>query len=518
MRQTHFSMLPLQAFQPRCGRFGMTLEGGAVNFVEDVFEGVGNVIGDVVDFAGDVVEGVVEGVQDVGRDIDDFVNDEIPGGWGTVATVAALTVGVPGFPGAEGAAAAGATEGAALGIEGFGAAADMVGGSLAGTYVPGIEGFGAAADMVGGSLAGTYVPGIEGFADVADIVGQGASNIDLTAIPGPENVFEYGYYDVIDVPPAPVIDRSIPFSQTAYDQFAGIPGLVRGVGDLVGAGIETITQNPRDTLRVINTVNQLTAEPPTRPIGQTRFTGTSLLNPLGSGTPVAGGLPGSLEATELAAAPVNFIPPSPMNLLQLRQLYPQLNTVDPKLLQLLTGRSAQTSPSYYTYGAGLSSTADSASDAIPSGRTNLSLNPTGGLPTAGFPSIAADRLGTARSAMPNYMQGSPLMQTGFDLLGGRSNLGFAHGGSTHQPEFITGATGHYVQGKGDGQSDDIPAMLADGEYVFDADTVAALGNGSNKAGAAVLDRMRQNIRKHKRAAADKDIPPKAKSPLAYMKG
>jgi hypothetical protein len=97
--------------------------------------------------------------------------------------------------------------------------------------------------------------------------------------------------------------------------------------------------------------------------------------------------------------------------------------------------------------------------------------------------------------------------------------GYKRGGlAGHQPEFITGATGHYVKGKGDGQSDDIPAMLADGEYVFDADTVAALGNGSSDAGAERLDEMRQAIRKHKRSAPVDKIPPKAKSPLEYLKG
>jgi hypothetical protein len=95
----------------------------------------------------------------------------------------------------------------------------------------------------------------------------------------------------------------------------------------------------------------------------------------------------------------------------------------------------------------------------------------------------------------------------------------AKGGTVdHKPEFITGATGHFVQGRGDGQSDDIPAMLADGEYVFDADTVAALGNGSSKAGALQLDKMREAIRKHKRSAPHDKIPPKAKSPLQYLKG
>jgi hypothetical protein len=77
---------------------------------------------------------------------------------------------------------------------------------------------------------------------------------------------------------------------------------------------------------------------------------------------------------------------------------------------------------------------------------------------------------------------------------------------------------HYVQGAGGGQDDLIDARLADGEYVFDADVVSALGDGSNKEGAAKLDAMRRAIRKHKRSASVDKIPPKAKSPLAYMRG
>ena len=92
----------------------------------------------------------------------------------------------------------------------------------------------------------------------------------------------------------------------------------------------------------------------------------------------------------------------------------------------------------------------------------------------------------------------------------------ANGGEPHIPEFVTGATGHYVKGRGDGQSDDIPAMLADGEYVFDADTVAQLGNGSSDAGAKLLDHFRESLREHKRSAPSDKIPHKA-NPLAYMK-
>jgi hypothetical protein len=136
----------------------------------------------------------------------------------------------------------------------------------------------------------------------------------------------------------------------------------------------------------------------------------------------------------------------------------------------------------------------------------------------------------------------------------------------HDPEFITGLTGYYACGGGTGQSDDIPALLHDGDYVMDAETVSALGDGSSKAGrevldgfrnkiphgkaaggqvvpakiadgeyvfpaafvtalgggdnkqgAAILDGLREKLRAHKRAAPLGKIPPKAKSPLEYIK-
>ena len=75
------------------------------------------------------------------------------------------------------------------------------------------------------------------------------------------------------------------------------------------------------------------------------------------------------------------------------------------------------------------------------------------------------------------------------------------------------------QGAGDGRSDSIEARLSDGEYVIDAETVALLGNGSTKAGAAMLDQMRQQIRQQKgKALAKGKFSPDAKAPLAYMKG
>jgi hypothetical protein len=78
--------------------------------------------------------------------------------------------------------------------------------------------------------------------------------------------------------------------------------------------------------------------------------------------------------------------------------------------------------------------------------------------------------------------------------------------------------GKHVAGKGDGQSDDIPAWLADGEFVFPADVVSALGNGSTKAGTDKLYEMMHNIRERARSKGPKDLPPAAlKSPLDYLK-
>ena len=76
-----------------------------------------------------------------------------------------------------------------------------------------------------------------------------------------------------------------------------------------------------------------------------------------------------------------------------------------------------------------------------------------------------------------------------------------------------------VNGPGTGRSDDIPAVLSDGEYVIDAETVALLGDGSSKAGAKRLDELRVNIRKHKgRNLAKGKFSVNAKRPEKYLSG
>lgn len=88
----------------------------------------------------------------------------------------------------------------------------------------------------------------------------------------------------------------------------------------------------------------------------------------------------------------------------------------------------------------------------------------------------------------------------------------------HSPEFFSegGLKNTYVKGAGDGTSDEVPAMLANGEFVIPADVVSGLGNGSNDSGAKVLDEFLKVIRSHKRKADAASLPEDSKGPLAYL--
>jgi hypothetical protein len=153
---------------------------------------------------------------------------------------------------------------------------------------------------------------------------------------------------------------------------------------------------------------------------------------------------------------------------------PDATTPEPTLEQLIAMLSGDT-PSYYSYGA-----IDDEIEPVPE----------------------PGRMLMKRGGLAAFADGGNVLATPLMAAGGS---GVPHKGS------------HYVQGAGGGQDDLIDARLADGEYVFDADVVAALGDGSNAEGARRLDKMREAIRKHKRSASNDKIPPKAKSPLAYLK-
>jgi hypothetical protein len=120
--------------------------------------------------------------------------------------------------------------------------------------------------------------------------------------------------------------------------------------------------------------------------------------------------------------------------------------------------------------------------------------------------------GMAQPSVAGYNTPEPT-SPGFDLMAYLEN---------YQPEqkAIGGmAKGSRVRGPGSGREDLIPALLSDGEYVIDAETMALLGDGSVEKAADMMDDFRQNIRKHKGTALAKGgISPNAKSPLQYLRG
>ena len=104
-------------------------------------------------------------------------------------------------------------------------------------------------------------------------------------------------------------------------------------------------------------------------------------------------------------------------------------------------------------------------------------------------------------------------ESGITQRRARGGMMAAKGGASR------GRDAYAVRGPGTGRSDEIPALLSDGEYVIDAETVAMLGDGSGEAGAKRLDELRVKIRKHKgRNLARGKFSDNAKRPDKYLSG
>jgi len=118
---------------------------------------------------------------------------------------------------------------------------------------------------------------------------------------------------------------------------------------------------------------------------------------------------------------------------------------------------------------------------------------------------------------------SPIGRFNSTQMPGYQPRQFADGGEVegHNPQFfseggLNSLENTYVKGEGNGTSDSVPAMLANGEFVVPADVVSKLGNGSNDAGANVLDQFLATIREHAQKHDPKELPPDSKGPLAYL--
>ena len=106
----------------------------------------------------------------------------------------------------------------------------------------------------------------------------------------------------------------------------------------------------------------------------------------------------------------------------------------------------------------------------------------------------------------------------YGASGGAVTSFFAQGGQPQAPMFFSEGGANYVNtGSGThGTEDGVDAKLAEGEFVVPADVVAALGNGSNEAGAGALQKLVESVRQEKQSSSPDQLPPDAKSPLEYL--
>jgi hypothetical protein len=445
MRYNLETMLPLGAFEHYGNRHIKLYGGGGswnpVEIIENTVSSVGDVVGDVVQGAGDVL-----------ADVDDFVNDEIPGGWILpVAVAVAVTTGYvdPTMFGE-----------AALGEAAFTGATE--------TGLATLAGEGAVADTIGATL----LAGGEGAAAVGGLEGAGAIPMELVPemIPGGIPVdpgISLGEAQLAaGVTPMELVPEMIP------EGIPVDPGISLAEGQL-NAG--AIPSDLKEAASAINKARQIyglgnALMGGSSPTGGTRATGYLPYGYSSGISDLSGGLTGSSDLIK------NLTP----GLTAAKQDY---------TLSGLPDIDETVNPVRFEEGGSVDPYATDATI----GKSTLK------------PALTKAQLNYILTGLPGNL------------------IGKAEGGSiqNHNPEFFSeGGLGsmknRYVKGKGDGTSDSIPAMLANGEFVIPADVVSSLGNGSNDAGATILDEFLKTIRKHKRAADVKKLPPDSKGPLGYL--
>jgi hypothetical protein len=483
-------MLPLGAFEHYGNRHIKLYGGGGswnpVEIVENAVSSVGDAVSDVVQGAGDVL-----------ADVDEFVGDTIPGGWTTVASVA-VPYAAPMVTGAaltagQAAALAAATSATSGAIQGKDPEDILKNAALAaaGSYI----GKGGLSDSGVPNWDADITAGAEGYANAAGAAGAGAGsglsadmNLDAPYVDMPDG--EYLLNESIDQGGLPNWDADITAGAEGYEEAGGLPSY------------------PGDSQYIEQDLQE-----------QARNTDV----PSGSSTSWDRG-DTSLPSLQETANAIN----------KARQVY--------NLGNALMGGS---SPTARTRTAGyLPSGIEDLSGGF-TGSSDLIKNLTPGLTAAkqdytlsGLPDIdetvnpvrfeaggSVDPYATDTTIGKSTLKPAlTKAQLNYILTGLPGNLiGKAEGGSIqeHKPEFFSeGGLGsmknRYVKGRGDGTSDSIPAMLANGEFVIPADVVSSLGNGSNDAGATILDEFLKTIRKHKRAADVKKLPPDSKGALGYL--
>lgn len=458
-----------------------------VNIIEDTFSSAGDLLASVD--PGPAIGGAL-------AEVDDFVNDEIPGGWVLPAAVAvAVTTGymdptLLSAAGGEGAAAAGMGD-VFAGYSATGSAAGTAGGTV---------GAGAGALGTGGGMLSSLGLGAE-------------ASAPFTAAPG----LDAGLFTLTDAA-APAFSYVNPeFMGPTYSEL-GYTGLEAGqmgptYGELGYTGYEEFVPTyPGDAQYEIQDLQEQARSTDVKPGSPTSWdTGDSL---------IPQDVKDALSAANKA-----------------RQVYNLLSGVG-------GGMAARNVPGLNQY-----TTPTTAAGTQNIGIPNLTAGIVRGQPI----DLNIDQfnapLAPINAAEGGYIQNyaeagevdsytdtnyqdtvAGLAKLRPNLMRGKSDFGlqkywnqpssqYAEGGEVeHNPEFFSegGLQNRYVKGDGDGTSDDVPAMLANGEFVIPADVVSSLGNGSNDSGAHLLDEFLQVVREHKRNADARELPPDSKGPLGYL--
>jgi hypothetical protein len=513
MKYTLETTLPINAFKPRGGRspfaHGMTLEGGGGGFI-------GNAVSGIAKGATDVVKGVVQpiynatlknipGVDNALVNLDKSVGKAIPGGWGTVASVAASFI-----PGGQL---------AALGMTPTGLATGL--GALSGSNVMrGNHQFNLQGAIMGGAMAYGASELSQAFQNAGKELAAtptGASTNAVEAIkPGSGYVPEGGMgtgSTISSVPQAPTpppgagYDYSSGLSADAVKPYTPPPSFAERVGTSFENGLKSFGESAGKVFDP-NTYQGLSTK-----LADTASGTASNMGNFGSGVAkVLGGSASLPSGTVMGAGIPLVLGASGMAALEEQQKY-----LDQ---QKAAGNIAQSE-----YDAQKAKIAQEIADA----NAAVSANP---LQTGtDLESIAPDQRAYAltrktQNVNPNYqfaMGGSvsnpPDDQTNMPNQSPLQN--FEHGGMYGLA--AGGMAPRFLSGGGDGMSDSIPATiggkqearLADGEFVIPADVVSHLGNGSSKAGAKQLYSMMDKVRTARtgRKSQGKQINPRKYMPV-----
>jgi len=104
-------------------------------------------------------------------------------------------------------------------------------------------------------------------------------------------------------------------------------------------------------------------------------------------------------------------------------------------------------------------------------------------------SIAAAAIGEDQARLIYDPEKNPYLSGQVKITDAYTPAGFKQGGGISDFPEKDGM----INGPGDGQSDDIPAMLSDGEFVMTKQAVMAAGNGDRKQGTKAMYNMMNNL-------------------------